>query len=1015
MFSEQTAAMSGRREARGAQPGALWSYRQGTPRLLCWCTTLLFCAVGLTVGFAGEAGPVVLRGTDGVEAVFARIGQTYQWVEYRDSAANRAWRVRGARFSIQTAADNRAKFDESGFEQLTVEKRQVTLTTPLPKLGLDVRQVFTFCGDGRTLRIKTFLRSHGDDVLVQRVGLLELEVAGENFRLMGPEVVSSPVFGEHLFAGIEHPSALCQAKGETFALEQPVRLKVDQEWAALPAAILGSCRTSDRQTAGPEALRRAFLRYLDTVRVKPRDMHVHYNDWWTAPVPSSQEFVLHNLAELKHGLFDPTGFFFDSYALDAGWSNPKSAWEMDVKQFPERFAPLRAALEGMHSHVGLWISPSSLYPFALDNRWLQSAGYEVTPNRGLGFIACLAKGGKYQTAFKNAALAHAKEARLAHMKFDGFVPRCDEPTHGHPTGIESYLPLAEGLMEVFDVLRAQNPDIALEPTCFGSQPSPWWLMHVPFIIGPFGDDSPYGRCPAPDYLEAMTTAREIKNLKGRGDFLMPSSALQCFDIIVQCPGAFQNHAAMAVGRGRWFVSCYINPKFMDAESWRFFADLMRWARHNRDFLQEPVPIGGDPEKREAYGYAFLGKARQVYCLRNPWMEEASMALLSPFATSRNLEVRLLYPRRAVIARVSPNAPLPNLTLGPYETQFIEVVPTTQAPVAPAQHPAAEIQWQPVGEPAIERTVFDADPPPFGPSWTSPDGAEPERLTFTTEGRLTLRRTASTQLCVLCEGNPGVAENTCRITVDGQDAAVAVSKSKGAFGAAGEGQLEHWIWFMAKVPEGEHTVRVEATGPMLAVPTGIFVRGDVSAPPSAAPFDKGPAFPLYRADGVPWSRVLVPLQTRKPDAVHTRQAPRRIIRINGVYLDTLDWSEASAGWGKVRHNQSIMEKPMTLGGRTFSRGLGAHAPSRIVYSLPEGFATFAATIGKDQEVSGGSVVFVVEADGREVFRSGIFHNDTPPQEISVPLAGARKLALLVEDAGDNIAADHADWADARLLK
>ena len=160
-------------------------------------------------------------------------------------------------------------------------------------------------------------------------------------------------------------------------------------------------------------------------------------------------------------------------------------------------------------------------------------------------------------------------------------------------------------MEVFDRLRALNPDMALEPTCFGYQPSPWWLMHVPYIIGPFGDDSPYGRGPAPDYLESMTTAREIKNLRGRGSFLMPSAALQCFDIIVQCPGAFQNHAAMAVGRGRWFISSYINPKFMDEAAWRFFADLMRWARHNREFLREPLPFGGNPERRQAYGYAFL--------------------------------------------------------------------------------------------------------------------------------------------------------------------------------------------------------------------------------------------------------------------------------------------------------------------------------------------------------------------------------------------------------------------------
>jgi hypothetical protein len=156
---------------------------------------------------------------------------------------------------------------------------------------------------------------------VRRAGLLALQVTGENFRLKGPEFVSSPVFGDRLFAGVEHPSAQCTAKGDSFALAQPIHLSVGREWTPLPGAVLGSASEKDVARAGDEALRRAFLRYLDTVRVKPKDLHVHYNDWWTAPVPSSGQFVQRNLAELKASLFDPTGFFFDSYALDAGWSD----------------------------------------------------------------------------------------------------------------------------------------------------------------------------------------------------------------------------------------------------------------------------------------------------------------------------------------------------------------------------------------------------------------------------------------------------------------------------------------------------------------------------------------------------------------------------------------------------------------------------------------------------------------------------------------------------------------------
>jgi hypothetical protein len=666
--------------------------------------------------------------------------------------------------------------------------------------------------------------------------------------------------------------------------------------------------------------------------------------------------------------------------------------------------------------VGLWVSPSSLYPFALDNRWLASAGYEVTPHPTLGFSACLARGGKYQTAFKEAALRYAQEANLAHMKFDGFVPRCDEAGHGHAPGADSLLPLAEGLMEVFDALRTQNPNIALEPTCFGYQPSPWWLMHVPFIIGPFGDDSPFGRCPAPDYLESMTTAREIKNLEGRGSFLMPSSALQCFDLIVQCPGAFPNHAVMAIGRGRWFISSYLNPKFMDTEEWRFFAEAMRWARHHRAFLQEPLPFGGHPKQREAYGYAFLSETRQLLCLRNPWIDETSLALPEPLPTSLNVEIRMLYPRPGLIGRLArSNAPL-RLPLGPYETQLIELVPSDQPTVDVAKAPLPQVTWAPAEEPRVECTVFAADPPALGPSWTSLDGVADRRSSLVVTGRLTTDHTLDAQLCVLCERHPAVAENTCRVLVDGQEVAVSIARSQGAFGATGEGQPEHWIWFLADLPVGGHDLRIELSGPALQYPTGVFLRGDLARPTPAATLAlEGPAFPSYHADRLPWSRTLVPLAARSADPAQTRAAVRRIARIDGVYLDALDWSEARTGWGQAQRNRSIMEKPMTLGGRVIVRGVGAHAASRIVYALPEDFATFAATIGKDQEVSGGSVVFVVECDGKEAFRSAVFRNDTPAQEIALPIKGVKRLVLIVEDAGDDIMADHADWAEARLLR
>jgi hypothetical protein len=786
---------------------------------------------------AAEPDTTFLHGSSGVVIRFGKGEAGWSWTTYEDEISGRRWDITGPRFSVQTPDGVRTSIGEEGFKSLKTEVEgspAIVLDTELAVPAIAVRQRYSFAGDGRTVRISTSLRSLQDPVVIQRVGLLEVGLAGENLRLNGPELVSCPIFGDRIFAGVEHPSAWRQVDGDSFYLAQHSYTRIETGWVDLPPAVFGSASERDVSFAGKEAVRRAFLRYLDTVRVKPSDLHVHYNDWWTAPVPSSETDVLKILSELKRGLFDPTGFFFDSYAMDMGWSDPHTVWGINKGKFPAGFSRIGRALQEVGAHPGLWISPSSLYPPALDNEWLADMGYETSPLRGIGASACLAKGGKYQIALKEAALRHARENHLAHMKFDGYIPSCDVAEHHHPVGSESYLPIAEGLMEVFDALRGLNPDIAMEPTCFGYYPSPWWLMHVPFIIGPFGDDSPHGRCPCPEWLESMITGRDIANLTGRDAFLLPSSALQCFDIVYQWPGDFQNMAAMAVGRGRWFISCYINPGLMNPDRWKFFAELIRWARHNKEFLQEPDPVGGDPAKREAYGYRFAAEERQLFCFRNPWIEEASAELVCAPMRRSAREVRMIYPRREVLAQVAEDEELPTVRIAPYETQFVEVaaIPSVDQEQAKAAGSQVTLNWEPQ-----------------------------EGTSDHIGGKLSVQGALSGELCVLCEGAPEVKDAHCTIRIDGEETPVGVSRSAGSFAASGQPIPEHWIWFLSPVGGGEHSVSID----LKSLPNGssisAFVRGFESCGESPPGFGPGPAFPLFRERQKGWSRALAPRESQ----------------------------------------------------------------------------------------------------------------------------------------------------------
>jgi hypothetical protein len=122
---------------------------------------LLFAAAAafaqLTCHAADEPNPAILRGAAAIEALFARTGQGYHWVGYRDTAAKQDWSIAGPYLSLVVADHGQTNL--SGFNQLTTGDNQVVLETTLAELSLDVRQVFSFCADGRTLRIHTFLRS----------------------------------------------------------------------------------------------------------------------------------------------------------------------------------------------------------------------------------------------------------------------------------------------------------------------------------------------------------------------------------------------------------------------------------------------------------------------------------------------------------------------------------------------------------------------------------------------------------------------------------------------------------------------------------------------------------------------------------------------------------------------------------------------------------------------------------------------------------------------------------------
>ncbi|MEV0126104.1 NPCBM/NEW2 domain-containing protein [Streptomyces sp. NPDC050703] len=138
------------------------------------------------------------------------------------------------------------------------------------------------------------------------------------------------------------------------------------------------------------------------------------------------------------------------------------------------------------------------------------------------------------------------------------------------------------------------------------------------------------------------------------------------------------------------------------------------------------------------------------------------------------------------------------------------------------------------------------------------------------------------------------------------------------------------------------------------------------------------------------------------------------------LGDLPWISAINGWGPVERNTSNGENaagdgnPITIGGRTYAKGLGVHAPSSVEYYAGAACEKVTASVGVDDEkLTRGTVAFEIWADSKKVASTGVLTNAMPAQELSADVTGAQVVRLTVTDGGDGIDSDHADWAEATM--
>ncbi len=150
---------------------------------------------------------------------------------------------------------------------------------------------------------------------------------------------------------------------------------------------------------------------------------------------------------------------------------------------------------------------------------------------------------------------------------------------------------------------------------------------------------------------------------------------------------------------------------------------------------------------------------------------------------------------------------------------------------------------------------------------------------------------------------------------------------------------------------------------------------------------------------------MPLITKRPVAI-TQFTP--IISITGYGQRQVDMpvmaSFGFAKWGFLSDQYFF-----------YRHGLGTHAVSQEVFDINKKFSKLTTDYGVDTNGGPqGSVQFAVYGDGKKLFASDIVRRYDPPHHVVVNVTGVKTLELIVNDGGNGITDDHADWLNTYLI-
>ena len=387
-----------------------------------------------------------------------------------------------------------------------------------------------------------------------------------------------------------------------------------------------------------------FFKYVDAIRVVPLHPFTLYNSWYDLRSPEypkvpkehwmSEQSALGMVKLLRENMIEKHNIKLDAFVLDDGWDVYESDWQIRKEQWPNGFKPLAAELKKTNTTLGLWLGPTGGYSFRMRRlNWMKDHGYETVGKSRDNLMLCLA-GKKYSELFEKRVTDFVADDGVGYFKWDGIQFSCSEPDHGHPIDIYSRRAVMESVIGKCNAVRKKDPDVFLNITS-GTWLSPWWVQYAN-TIWMQGADYGFSDVPSISERDGAITYRDFilyddfKNL----DCWFPVQNLMTHGIIkgkLESTGSydepldkFTDDALLYCARGVTMYELYISPDILSEGEWNTLSSSLTWAHDRFPILSTTYMIGGNPMKRETYGYVHFKGNKGIIAARNPFITKGKL-------------------------------------------------------------------------------------------------------------------------------------------------------------------------------------------------------------------------------------------------------------------------------------------------------------------------------------------------------------------------------------------------------